>query len=76
MMKNEDQIKLITNLLAPILLVSSPALLFQFANLIITSKDPTPFGVKLGLIGAPIGTFVFSFWYCRSRLGWFRRKPR
>jgi hypothetical protein len=73
-MELDDFAKIFFNFACPFLLVTTPIFLFGLFN----APNPPEQHLAQGwyVFFSVVGAIVIgaSFWYCRSKMGWFRRK--
>jgi hypothetical protein len=66
----------LNNIAAPICLVvcsiGFPVMLWAA----FTTHEHVPWYLYLEGVGGPAAGLALSFWYCRTRMGWFQRKPK
>jgi hypothetical protein len=69
-----EEIKTFNKIIVPICLVIS---FIGFAFFLYLAIQPNDLKSPLELVfpmGACLATFAVSLWYCRTRLGWFKRR--
>ena len=78
-MGNNDQVRVFVNIIAPLALLASPLTLAMVIYAFIRDRSkglaPNLFEpVIMCTFFACTATFLLSLWYCRSQLGWFKKK--